>query len=313
MDNEQIYNIISEYYMKYESVNRSDLIDLESYMKPRIESALHIEEIALNHPESILGRRYQKLMAIHPEMNQLKFENPFMFFKLMVYYNLSIFHKKHDIEFDFLEPFMKRYFEIENKYGSLFEVSKKIATKSFIKEKQKLNDLLNLDISKPIISKSIKNQTICFQEKKNSKSLVFDYHEITHEIEKAYSFNTRGFFNTHPRVSVHFYKKLGFSKTEIQESLKKDLGKTNYETDDICFFELLNHVQTPDLIPYIDFWHFLIDHDFENASQNSICNFSLNSDENDTPLFKKMREIYKIECQNYLDKGQDHIKMYLDW
>ena len=174
--------------------------------------------------------------------------------------------------------------------------------------------ILNLDLSKPRIKNisEYRIETI----KRNEKSVSYEFSEITDEIEELYDIDTRGIYSNVLTCAEHeiLQNEFGFTKEQIEISkyLPPILG-------DKCarLMCALGSFVNREEIKHKDHWHHLLNQDFIEFRRGGINYMSMYfEDDNyikECEIYKKIREIYTIECKADGFLNGETIPFHIDW
>lgn len=162
------------------------------------------------------------------------------------------------------------------------------------------------------------------KKRKGVISVQVDFVEFMDLLEKYYEFQHRDFFSRFGVQQVDFAKMLGLTNNEYKKlctmKVSKDLNAAK-----ICV--LTKMYENINGMPYVDFWHYLLDRDFCGISNGTVTNM-YNYEEEDNKdfekdgimisgnLFKNMRKmIFKeiAQCPQYQGKMPNDIEFRICW
>lgn len=161
------------------------------------------------------------------------------------------------------------------------------------------------------------------QRKKNGViSIEFDYHDFQGLIEKYYNIVFRGFFQKEIYdLEKKLYKKyLGVNSKEIKKLSNMELSQSVKATK-LCMISDIVYQKKM----YIDFWHYLLDNDFEELSNGSTNylgreHIEVNLEEDHAKIknrvFSLMRAVYFKEAKQlpyYKKNALEELDFYISW
>lgn len=169
--------------------------------------------------------------------------------------------------------------------------------------------ILTLDLSKPRCDLS---DDLIETKRKGKVSYSYDYCPVVEKIESVYGFKMRGVYDEilHGReFQSGVLKELGFTQEQI------DIGRmiSPAQDNDVARLYAMFSAYDDDLVPYLDFWHHLLDTDFVELRRGGVNYMSVNSSENEHPIFKKFREILVLECDKAVDEYREFVNFDIDW
>lgn len=177
--------------------------------------------------------------------------------------------------------------------------------------------ILNLDYSKKRISadgfKIIEKVT---RKGKEQTFVKYAYCPLTDALEEAYGFEFSEVFGYQciPHEVIHevLENKFCFTKEEIEKSRHVPANGENFCANLMYVFGVV----TKDMVPYVNWWHHLLDHDFNEFIRGAGGrNYFHVEAENEDPIFAAIRKIYATECDVNSDDNydQDGIIFEIDW
>lgn len=246
------------------------------------------------------------------DFKQMYFDDPILF---MFFVNI---HEKDDNTYDrelFWNLHCQAYYQL--KKDDFFNTNINCMKLKVLQEfEAKVNGACLLSVKEINTAKTT-------TKKLNEKSVFFDFHEILEMIEKAYDIRTRGFFSNLVYLEQNKFFNHYFPDADYDE-VGRILPITSLEAN---YMSLINDYFSQ-RVDYVDFWHYLLDGDFENVSNGSI-NTLYSSDESviclkeaikDKESLKdyichQIRNLFFKELSQLKEVGTDpeSIKFHIDW
>jgi len=218
-------------------------------------------------------------------------------------------HYSHDLKwcnfvYDTIAKILKQNPDVIVKLTDLIQ-NKKIKFDSTI---------LSIDLSATRI-KNIEDFQI-ITSRRGEKTISYDYNEIENELEGLYGFSFRGVYPElcSDAIGEILQEVYNITQTEIEFAKRVQPNTGNFAADLMCIFSSFIDKK---LCPYIDFWHHVLDFDFDELKRGGI-NYMAKSlvDEWDItdidsihPFLLKIREIYCLECPS----DDEFIPFLVDW
>lgn len=227
------------------------------------------EDIIKNHPQCHLAQNVQ--VFNHLDFKMMSEKDPLLFQA----FTRGMTDKPSEENKAYFEHYMKAYQEIKKE--GLFKNKKKTYLVDAVKALKEKVDGDFLIPTQDIIG------IVTEKKKRGIVSLQFDYHAFIDLIEKYYQIQTRGFFDSLEEEVKHglYHRYVTTDPKELKLILKSKVSD-NYKAGKVSII----HEYLNEAVPYVDFWHDLLDKDFCEISNGSIA--SIYRHEDDAIEYSKM-------------------------
>lgn len=258
------------------------------------------------------GYLHENIKIMELDMEDMARTQPYLFECFV-----SIFSgKANDESYQLWENYKKAYQELHEKSLLNFKNTKDDFIKKTIDEFiQKANGphLLTLDDLEDVIT-----------EKKHKKqtTVQVEFNQYMDLIEEAYDFDYRNFFSKFSENKMDFSRLLKIT-TEDYHKYSRISPVEHLISAKICI--ITEHYDFVNSMPYVDFWHHLLDHDFSEVQNGSIQYMSSDFKAQDIKnkgtvvpaiVFNTFRQIVFKEISQlpyYKEKSFDQIEFYIYW
>lgn len=157
---------------------------------------------------------------------------------------------------------------------------------------------------------------------KGQIDIQVDFNEYIHLIEKYYDFDYRDFFQKFKQEKLDYKSILGLSKEEFDKHYAMSPIQSFVATKIAILSDKYDEVNG---MPYVDFWHHLLDHDFAEVVNGAVMYLfsdyeveEFNVEEIQVPgiLFQKFRKVLFKEIAQlpfYKGKEPEEIEFHICW
>ena len=153
---------------------------------------------------------------------------------------------------------------------------------------------------------------------------IVNYIPYVELLTAAYNFDDRDFFHTDKHTYPSFAKMLNMSEDEYQIFIQQRFHTDDLPDNVLALKILRYHYDIGNACPYVDFWHYMIDADFSEVSNGSICtmyksnilkyNLVCEGIEIPAKLFNSFRELLFKELSQFKKfKDIEQIKFEISW
>lgn len=170
---------------------------------------------------------------------------------------------------------------------------------------EKMNSFVKKVDGPCLIPLSELEEVVTEKKRKGEVSIQLEFNDYMDLIEKYYGFDHRDFFQKHGKEKVDYATMLGLTKKEYKEYSNVSPSK-NLIAAKMCV--LHDKYEEVNGMPYVDFWHHLMDHDFAEVSNGSVMTLwadyepeDFEDEEIEVPavLFEKFRKVLFKEVTQY--------------
>lgn len=155
-------------------------------------------------------------------------------------------------------------------------------------------------------------------ERRGQRTYQFNFFALTHLIERYYGINVRDFFDCQGWSARYVQEKLQCSPAEYAQWREEETVKA-YE-----IHILEDAYDAVNAMPYLDFWHYLLDYDFANVINGSVetlwCEEETDATESDSELFDKtvlhaIRHLYfkEVSQLTMFDSPPKSLACWVTW
>lgn len=188
--------------------------------------------------------------------------------------------------------------------------------------KEKINSFIKKVDGPFLIPLNELEEVITEKKRKGEVSIQLEFNDYMDLIEKYYGFNHRDFFQKHGKEKVDYATMLGLTKKEYKEYSNVSPSKNLIAAKMSVLYDKYEEVNG---MPYVDFWHHLMDNDFAEVSNGSIMTLWAEYEQEDfededievpAVLFEKFRKvIFKEVAQYPYYKGEEpeEIEFHIWW
>lgn len=165
-------------------------------------------------------------------------------------------------------------------------------------------------------------EVITEKKRKGQVSVQVDFNDYMDLLEKYYGFEHRDFFQKFGKENLDYKKILGLSEEEFTKAYNLSPYEDIVATKISILDSFYNESQG---MPYVDFWHYLMDNDFMEVSNGSVQTMWIDSEAEDEEddgivipaiVFDKMREMIFKEISQYSyyeNQKPSEIEFYISW
>lgn len=265
-----------------------------------------LDELYRIHSQSPNAPLFANLKALDIEPTTLAVEDPLLLQYAMGLFNTDLDPKKIKI----WKYINKAYSRLKEK--KLLEVP--TLAPSIIDEMTK--ELVTIANGPTRIPREELEQCLIVLERRGVRSYQFNFFALTHLIERYYGINVRDFFDCQGWSGRYVQEKLHCSDAEYLQWREEATVKA-YE-----IHILEDAYEAVNAMPYLDFWHYLLDYDFINVINGSVETLwrEEQSDADESGLFDKtvvktIRQLYfkEIGKLSIFEKPPESIACWMAW
>lgn len=110
-------------------------------------------------------------------------------------------------------------------------------------------------------------EVVTEKKRKGEVSIQVEFNDYIHLLEKHYGINYRDFFGKFGKESVDYAKLLGMTKSEYDKYCRTKPSE-DVNAAKVCV--ITGKYQEVNGMPYVDYWHHLLDSDFAEISNGSV-------------------------------------------